>query len=243
MDQSAREPFNISRVLKNAVGLVRENPALFLGLTGLFVLAPQALGGLLISSGVLGSAGTFNSILNLPLGVISLIGNLAMTWAALAIMGGKSVSIGQSVQKGGRYFWPAVGISILSSLGIGLGLVLLIVPGLILATMWCVALPAYIDRDNGVSEALSRSAALTKGSRWPIFAIIIVLWIAYLVPLFLIGLLAAIIPGTDYLLDVVILPLAISAMTLAGGVGYPAIYRELRYRGGGTTDQTAEVFA
>lgn len=243
MNQSGREPFNVSRMLGAATAAVRGEPVLFLGMTALFVLAPQVIAGVLETTGVVKAQYGFNTLVNLPIAVVSLIGKLGLMWAALRVMGGKSASLSEAIRKGGSYFWPGFGISLLTGLGVGLGLLLLIIPGLFLMTMWCVALPAYIERDNGVGEAMSRSAELTKGSRWVIFALIAGLWIAYLVPLFLFGMLIAILPDSAPVLDIVIIPLAVAAMTLAGSVGYPAVYRELKYRGGSDADQTAEVFA
>ncbi len=43
--------------------------------------------------------------------------------------------------------------------------------------------------------------------------------------------------------DIALVPLFLSAVELVLGVGLSALYHELRYRGRGAVDQTAEVFA
>ncbi len=55
--------------------------------------------------------------------------------------------------------------------GIGVGFVLLIVPGIILALMWALAIPVAVLEDKGLRDSVSRSAELTKGSRGRILVI------------------------------------------------------------------------
>ncbi len=57
----------------------------------------------------------------------------------------------------------------LAALGIMLGYLLLIVPGIILALMWSVAMPASVLEGLGAIESLGRSRQLTKGSKGMIF--------------------------------------------------------------------------
>src|SRR5258708_6163912 len=64
--------------------------------------------------------------------------------------------------------------AILAGLGIAFGMVLLIVPGLILATMWAVAIPIAVVEKMGATASLSRSAALTRERRWRVFGAVFV---------------------------------------------------------------------
>ena len=66
-------------------------------------------------------------------------------------------------------FWPYLGLAILSSLGIGLGFVLLIVPGVFLLVRWSSAIGFVIGEQRGVMDSLSASWEATKGSGWSIF--------------------------------------------------------------------------
>jgi hypothetical protein len=63
--------------------------------------------------------------------------------------------------------------SILAGLAIGLGFLLLIVPGLILITIWSVAAPSIVVENRGVIEAFGRSRELVRGEGWSVFAVIL----------------------------------------------------------------------
>lgn len=52
-----------------------------------------------------------------------------------------------------------------------LAFIALVVPGLVLYTMWWVAVPVAVLERPGAVASLRRSAELTKGFRWRIFAL------------------------------------------------------------------------
>lgn len=79
-------------------------------------------------------------------------------------------------------FGRALGVSILSGLGILVGLLLLIVPGFYLLACWAVAIPALLAEDLGVSQALSRSKDLSEGNKIALLGLMGLIW----VPIFLI---------------------------------------------------------
>jgi hypothetical protein len=62
---------------------------------------------------------------------------------------------------------------ILAALGIGLGLVLLIVPGLVLATWWALIIPAIVLEGQNVRGAFTRSRELVRGNGWSVFGLIV----------------------------------------------------------------------
>jgi len=63
---------------------------------------------------------------------------------------------------------------LLAGIGIALGLLLLIVPGLYLLTIWAVVAPAIVVEGKSVGEAFSRSRELVRGHGWTVFAIVLV---------------------------------------------------------------------
>jgi uncharacterized membrane protein len=71
-----------------------------------------------------------------------------------------------------------IGLTVLVGLGVGLGFIVFIVPGILLALSWSVAVPAKVLESKGASEAMSRSSALTKGDRGRIFVIWFLFFVA-----------------------------------------------------------------
>jgi hypothetical protein len=69
---------------------------------------------------------------------------------------------------------PLIAAGILSGIGIGVGFLLLVVPGLFLLTIWAVIAPVIVVERPGVLPAFGRSRELVRGSGWQVFGVIIV---------------------------------------------------------------------
>jgi hypothetical protein len=106
---------------------------------------------------------------NLLAGFISLAAQYYLTTKALELLGARPV-----VRPRFRALW---GLSLLSGLGILLGLLLLILPGLFLMVRWMIAAPVMIAEDLRVSDALGRSWQLTGPIATPIFAIMLIIFV------------------------------------------------------------------
>ncbi len=127
---------------------------------------------------------------------------------------------------------PLFLLALLATLGMTVGMILLIVPGIILAVMWSVAIPALVTEKIGPIAALGRSRALTKGSRWGIFGLVLVAVIlSYVLALGIYGFnfaamsAASTNPGVIQVTGSIIVG-ALSATLY--GCGAAAIYSELR---------------
>jgi hypothetical protein len=64
-----------------------------------------------------------------------------------------------------------LGVSLLTGIGVGVGLFLLVIPGLILFTRWSLAVPAVMLEGRSPRDAMRRSSELVKGHGWKVFAI------------------------------------------------------------------------
>lgn len=64
---------------------------------------------------------------------------------------------------------------ILFGIGVTIGLFLLIVPGLILITFWCLGAPAIVVERVGPIAAFGRSWRLVHGNAWPTFGALLVM--------------------------------------------------------------------
>jgi hypothetical protein len=86
--------------------------------------------------------------------------------------GRRDTSVGDLFRSVGHAVLPLIGAGILAGLGIALGLVLLIVPGLFLLTIWAVVAPVVVLERPGVVAALGRSRELVRGHGWQVFGVI-----------------------------------------------------------------------
>jgi hypothetical protein len=71
--------------------------------------------------------------------------------------------IGALYEKAGRRFWPLFWASVVYSLGVSFGLLLLVVPGLLAAARWSLMAPFVVLEGEGAGEALDRSRAAVLG--------------------------------------------------------------------------------
>jgi hypothetical protein len=76
---------------------------------------------------------------------------------------------------------PLIGAGILAGIAIGIGFLLIIVPGLFLLTIWAVLAPSIVAEKRGVFEAFGRSRELVRGHGWQVFGVIVVLFLLQLV--------------------------------------------------------------
>lgn len=92
--------------------------------------------------------------------------------------GRRDSSVGDLMRSVLPVLGPLLGAGILAGLGIGAGFVLLVVPGLILLTMWAVIAPVIVIERRSIFDAFGRSRQLVKGQGWPVFGTVAV---AYLI--------------------------------------------------------------
>ncbi len=85
----------------------------------------------------------------------------------------------QTVQLGTLWhpspYWNFLGASFLTSLAVGIGFVLLIVPGVIALLFFMFSTFIVIDRELGPIEAMKESVRITEGHRWPLLGFVLLL--------------------------------------------------------------------
>jgi hypothetical protein len=124
-------------------------------------------------------------------------------WALAILYQGMVVKLVKDVQDGHRdhsvrglirsvepVFWPLAAVSILVGLGIAVGFILLIIPGLILMVIWSVVAPVTVLERPGVFAAFGRSRELVRGNGWNVFGVIVVVFLSVVVVSVAAGLLA-----------------------------------------------------
>jgi hypothetical protein len=109
-------------------------------------------------------------------GILGILGQAVVVHGAFQDMRHRRVDFTESLKVGLSRFLPVLGLAILVMLGMWLGFMLLIIPGLILMVRWYIAAPACVVERIGPRASMKRSAELTKGHRWKVFGAIILLY-------------------------------------------------------------------
>jgi hypothetical protein len=83
------------------------------------------------------------------------------------------LSLSETFAAAREHLAAVVVAGLLAALGIVVGLILLIVPGLVLMTWWAVIVPAIVLEDRAAGESFSRSRELVRGYAWGVFGVIV----------------------------------------------------------------------
>jgi hypothetical protein len=117
-------------------------------------------------------------LVGLVIGATSAFAQATISYGVVTDLNGRRPTTNECMSAGFRVFVPVVIIGFLLSWGTTIGLILLLVPGCILAAVGIVALTTEVVERPGVLNALLRSRDLTRGSRWAIFSLMVVFMIA-----------------------------------------------------------------
>ncbi len=90
---------------------------------------------------------------------------------------GRHAGIGACLRRGLPLIWPTFLAAILVGIAVTLGAVLLIIPGIIIFIMYWLVIPVVVMERPGVTASFTRSAQLTKGVRWRLFGIVVILFV------------------------------------------------------------------
>ncbi|WP_165187584.1 hypothetical protein [Caulobacter soli] len=263
-DTTVTRRFEIGRVISGTFSVIGRN-------FGTFALLALILGGLpnlllsLVQISFVGHQQVFSpqAIVGSVVGLVVMIVaafvlQAAIVHATVADLNGRRVVLGESLKVGLRNWLPLVGLAILMTLGLMVGFVLLIVPGIILAVMWSVTVPAKVVEKIGVMAAFQRSRDLTRGRRWAIFG----LFVLYVIAVWIVeaAIMAAFMPfvlskgasapeamagfnSSINLVSMVASPLIATISTLVTTAGGATLYSELRgTREGVGPEALASVF-
>lgn len=174
----------------------------------------------------------------------------ALTHGSIVYLNGGRATIGDCLGTGLKLSLPLLGLGLLTTLGIGLFMLLLIVPGIMAATRWAVAAPALVVERTGVMDAFGRSEELVRGSRWRIFWLIVIWFIAsfgiqVVVESALSSVMVWALTLGDYAFLVIfgITGIYSAISSMIGAAGTASLYYELRtIKEGATSEELAKVF-
>jgi hypothetical protein len=108
--------------------------------------------------------------------------------------GRADMSIGDTVRAAVPYLGAVAGASILAGIAITIGLILIIVPGLYLITIWAVIVPVIVLEQSGALASFGRSQRLVRGNGWHVFGTLVLVYIIMLVVGIILGLIFSALP-------------------------------------------------
>ena len=108
--------------------------------------------------------------------------------------GRADLSIGGTVSAATPYIWSVAAAAILAGIAITIGLILIIVPGLWLITIWAVIIPVIVIERTGALASFGRSRQLVRGHGWHVFGTLVLVFVILLVVEFILALIFAALP-------------------------------------------------
>ena len=240
--------FDIGGVLGSGFSISFGNIVPF-GLLALIVTSPSFLYGILVATGGMGASGLSQALASILQLLLNSVATAALIYGTMQVLRNQAVSLNDCLSRGFALVFPVIGLIILVSLIIGVGFLLLIVPGLIAATMLWVAIPAAVIERPGVIESMKRSVELTKGNRWRVFGLLVIVFIIQLVvglilgAIFGFGMAAGGAVGGAAVVFVIFQWLIQAFFAVLYAVLIAVSYQQLRIaKEGGSLDQIASVF-
>ena len=233
MDASRGATWGVGSTIETSASILFGNFVPFVG-TALVASLP----GLAFSQVV--SSAAAETVVNF---IIAQIVTVTLIYGAMQALRRRQIAISECLTQGFRRLGAALGVAIVAGICVAVGLVALIVPGLILATIWAVAIPAATIEQAGVGASLSRSAALTRERRWRVFGAVLVAGIIAVLVGLIAGAIAGVVAGPDSLLfAAVVWALSAVSQAFSACVSATLYYFLRREKEGVEIDQIATVF-
>jgi len=155
----------LSGVLGEAWGYYRRFAAHFLIIAFAIYVGAAIIAALL---GLAGSVGLFLGwIINL---IAAFLVQAALIKAVQDVRDGRvDLNLKETVSAVLPYLFTVTVASILASIGISIGFVLIIIPGLVLLTFWSLIVPSIVIGGEGVFSSFGKSWRTVRGYAWHVF--------------------------------------------------------------------------
>ena len=180
----------LSGVLGEAWQMYRRFAAHLLTIAFIIYVAAAIVAGLLSLAGIFGSL--LAEIVDL---FAAFLLQAALVKAVQDVRDGRAdLSIGETVSGATPYIWSVAAASILAGIAITIGLVLIIVPGLWLITIWAVIIPVIVIERSGALSSFGRSRQLVRGHGWHVFGTLVLVFIILIVVNIILGIIFSALP-------------------------------------------------
>lgn len=216
-------PLTLGEVLDTSFGIYRR---LFLPLLVVSVATqtiPLAIGVFVESAGGIGQQPAL-WLLSVGLAVVfGAVGSAASTFLIAETYLGESLTWQDAFLRSTPFMGRLIATSLLVSFLIALGMLLLVVPGLILACGLILSTPALVLEDiPRPTDALARSWTLTRGFRLKIFASLLVALVLLLIPPLTLGAFVAV--GSDTVAETTAVLVMLIVQSILQILVYPYFY-------------------
>jgi hypothetical protein len=104
------------------------------------------------------------------------------------------LDLSQTVRAAGPYILPVIGASILAGIGVTIGFILLIVPGFILLTYWCLIVPFIVLGGSGVFGSFGNSWRTVRGYAWRVFGTYVLVFLILIAFAIVLGFILILLP-------------------------------------------------
>ena len=180
----------LSGVLTEAWALYRRYAAHFLLIAFVIYLITAVLYALLTLIGVAGYV-----IAEIIALAAAFLLQAALVKAIQDVRDGRvDLNLGQTYQAAVPFILPVAVASILAAIAIFIGFVLIIVPGLILLTFWCLIVPCIVIGGAGVFSSFGQSYRTVRGYAWNVFGTLVIVFLLYLAFAIVVGLILVVLP-------------------------------------------------
>jgi hypothetical protein len=235
MTGEATGKLDIGRVIQELFSVLGRNLATFAVLAVILTGVPSLLVGLVQVNFIEhGQAINWQTMLGgVVAGLAGLILQGTVIYGTVTDLNGRRATLAECLSIGLSSFLPLLGIGILMGFAIALGFVLLIVPGVMLACAWCVAVPVFVVEQPPLFDVFGRSARLTAGNRWRIFGLFVLYMLASIVVELVLGVFSGAAKlatggGVTLMQAVIFAPIVSVITALIGATGGAVLYVELR---------------
>lgn len=82
-------------------------------------------------------------------------------------------SLGETFEAAKPHLGSVIVAGLLAGIAIAIGFVLLVVPGLILLTIWCLIVPVIVLEGKSAGDSFGASRELVRGYGWSVFGVIV----------------------------------------------------------------------
>jgi hypothetical protein len=180
----------LSGVMGEAWSMYKAHAAHLLAIAFVIYVAAAIVAALLSLAGVFGSL--LGSVVEL---FAAFLLQATLIKAVQDVRDGRAdLSIGETVSAATPYIWSVAAAAILAGIAITIGLILIIVPGLWLITIWAVIIPVIVIERSGALASFGRSRQLVRGHGWHVFGTLVLVFVILLVVEFILGLIFAALP-------------------------------------------------